>query len=87
MKDIQFIIFLLASIYLLLKNCEREIEELKKQKMSSYSETNVISTDDKIQELELLLDAKNRKIQFLEDEHKNEVVRASEAEDEAASCR
>ena len=37
--------------------------------------------NEKMQELELLLQSRDRKIQFLEDEHKKEVLRAAKAED------
>ena len=37
--------------------------------------------NEKMQELELLLQSRDCKIQFLEDEHKKEVLRAAKAED------
>ena len=57
---------------------KKETEELLNRKDSTVQST---SMNEKMQELELLLKSKDCKIQFLEDEHKKEVLRAAKAED------
>ena len=44
-------------------------------------------TNEKLQELELLLESRDRKINFLQEEHKQEVKRASHAEETTSICR
>ena len=43
--------------------------------------------NEKLHELELLLQSRDHKIQFLEEEHKNEVLRAAKAEDVTKTYR
>ena len=52
-------------------------------------ESTVLSTsmNEKLQELELLLQSRDHKIRFLEEEHKKEVQRANKAEDLTKSYR
>ena len=61
-----------------------EKEEAIMQKDSTLLSS---SMNEKLQELELLLQSRDRKINFLEEEHKKEVVRASEAENISKNCR
>ena len=59
-------------------------EELTRQKESTVLST---SMNEKLQELELLLQSRDQKIHFLEEEHKKEVQRANRAEDSTKSHR
>ena len=43
--------------------------------------------NEKLHELELLLQSRDHKIQFLEEEHKKEVLRAAKAEDVTKTYR
>ena len=68
------------------QNCEKRLEALELEKGSTLS-TDPTTVNEKLQELELLLHSRDRKVQFLEEEHKKEVIRASEAEETTSVCR
>ena len=68
------------------KNFEKELEALKLEKLSTHLAHPTVAHE-KLQELELLLESRDRKIQFLEEEHKQEVIRASHAEETTSVFR
>ena len=70
-----------------LQKCKKELETLKLESVKTHLPHPVHVNDEKLVELELLLESRDSKIHFLEEEHKKEVMRASEAEETMSSCR
>ena len=72
--------------YLFKKNWDYKLEERRLEKETDAAQLQH-PMNEKLQELELLLESRDRKIHFLQEEHKQEVKRASHAEETTNICR
>ena len=71
---------------IILQNCKKELETLKLGSVKTHLPHPDVG-DEKMLELELLLESRDSKIHFLEEEHKKEVMRAAAAEETMSACR